>query len=76
MSKLTYVVRDNLVVRLSDSKTYQPGEKIDLSEAEYELHAHQLETEAQYLARSAFESEASDSKRDLSTQPQPSKGSK
>lgn len=61
MSKNTYVVRQNLVVRLSDSKTYQPGEKIDLSEAEYELHAHQFPTDAQYLAR---------------TQPQPSKGSK
>lgn len=61
MSKLTYVVRENLVVRLSESKTYSSGEKIDLTEAEYELHAHQVETEAQYIAR---------------VQPQPSKGGK
>lgn len=61
MSKLTYVVRENLVVRLSESKTYSSGEKIDLTDAEYELHAHQLETEAQYLAR---------------TQPTTSKGNK
>jgi DNA-binding response OmpR family regulator len=51
MSKNTYVVRENLVVRLSESKTYRSGEKIDLTPAEYELHAHQLETEEQYLAR-------------------------
>jgi DNA-binding response OmpR family regulator len=50
-TKETYVVRDNLYVRLTDSKTYSPGEKIDLTQAEYELHAHQLETEAQFLAR-------------------------
>lgn len=61
MSKQTYVVRENLVVRLSESKTYSSGEKIDLTEAEYELHAHQLESIAQYISR---------------TQPQPSKGSK
>jgi hypothetical protein len=49
--KTAYFVRDNLVVRLSESKTYQPGERVELTEEEYQLHAHQVETEAQYQAR-------------------------
>lgn len=49
--KQEYYVRDYLVVKLSDAKTYHSGEKIELSEAEYLRHCHQVETVEQYQSR-------------------------
>ena len=49
-----YWVRQGLVVRLSESKTYTAGEQIELTELEYANHAHQLEDETQYKARLAL----------------------
>lgn len=49
--KTEYFVRENLVVRLSEAKTYQSGERVELSEEEYQRHAHQVETFEQYQAR-------------------------
>lgn len=49
--KRMYRVREGLVCRMSDSKTYMPGEQLELSETEYEAHKLVLETEEQYQSR-------------------------
>ena len=52
-SKKTYYVRDGLVVKLTEEKTYISGEPVEMTDAEYGRHAHQVETEEQYKARTA-----------------------
>lgn len=51
MEKKAYRVRTGLVVPLSENKIYVGGEYLELSEVEYQRHAHQVETEAQYQER-------------------------
>ena len=48
-----YYVRDGLVVRLNEEKTYKSGETVDLTEEQYKRHAHQVETVEQYKARTS-----------------------
>lgn len=49
----TYYVRDGLVVRLNEEKTYKAGETVDLTDEQYKRHAHQIETAEQYKSRKA-----------------------
>ena len=44
-------VRDRLIVKLNEDKTYKSGELVEMTEDQYLRHAHQLETEEQYQAR-------------------------
>lgn len=44
-------VRDRLIVKLNEDKTYKSGELVEMTEEQYSRHAHQLETEEQYQAR-------------------------
>ncbi len=53
--KQLYRVRDGLVCRMSGSKTYMPGEQLELSDEEYEAHKLVLETEEQYQSRQKSE---------------------
>ena len=53
--KKVYRVREGLVCCFSESKTYMPGEQLELSAEEYELHKLVLETEDQYQARQSGE---------------------
>ena len=49
----TYYVRNGLVVKLNDEKTYKEGETVDLTPEQYKRHAHQIETAEQYKVRTS-----------------------
>ena len=51
MSAKTYYVRPGLVVALTESKIYEPGEAVKLTDEQFQRHAHQVESEEQYKAR-------------------------
>ena len=51
MSTKNYYVRPGLAVVLSERKTYEPEELVKLTTEQLKRHAHQVETEAQYKAR-------------------------
>ncbi len=51
MTAKTYYVRPGLVVALTESKIYEPGEAVKLTDEQFQRHAHQVETEEQYKAR-------------------------
>ena len=46
-AKKTYFVRPGLVYPASTSKTYEPGETVSLTEEEYKLVAHIVQTKEQ-----------------------------
>ena len=51
MTTKTYYVRPGLVVALTESKIYEPDEAVKLTDEQFQRHAHQVETEEQYKAR-------------------------
>ena len=51
MTTKTYYVRPGLVVALTESKIYEPGEAVKLTDEQFQRHAHQVENEEQYKAR-------------------------
>ena len=53
--KKFYRVREYLVCRISDEKTFLSGEQLELTEEEYQAHKLVLETEEQYQSRQTGE---------------------
>ncbi len=50
-TKKSYRVRPGLVVALEENKIFRSEEPLELTDAEYQRHAIQVETEEQYQAR-------------------------
>ena len=44
-------VRDKLIVKLTETKSYEGSEQVEMTYPQYLRHAHQVETEEQYQAR-------------------------